>query len=123
MSSNQAAPVPVIVCGRRATEHAAGAPTITIDFAGIEDAADLFARIASALSLPDYFGHNWDALDECLRDLSGQHEAGLRVVALSAGGAWRDQHELLGLLTSLFIDVAAEWASEGKSLSLIFDLD
>lgn len=29
---------------------------------------DLFERYAEGLSFPDYFGRNWDALDECLRD-------------------------------------------------------
>ena len=30
----------------------------------------LFAQIAGGLQFPDYFGGNWDALDECLRNLS-----------------------------------------------------
>lgn len=38
--------------------------------AGLHDRAALFDALAQTLQLPDYFGRNWDALDECLRDLS-----------------------------------------------------
>ena len=31
---------------------------------------ELLRRLAEALRFPDYFGHNWDALSDCLRDLS-----------------------------------------------------
>lgn len=31
---------------------------------------ELLGFLAQRLSFPDYFGNNWDALDECLRDLS-----------------------------------------------------
>ena len=35
---------------------------------GIKQTKYLFIELQRALSLPDYFGHNFDALDECLRD-------------------------------------------------------
>lgn len=30
----------------------------------------LLAHLGASLRFPDYFGHNWDALEECLGDLS-----------------------------------------------------
>jgi RNAse (barnase) inhibitor barstar len=37
--------------------------------AGIKTKADLFHILKNAIPLPDYFGNNWDALEECLNDL------------------------------------------------------
>ena len=38
--------------------------------AGLTDRAQIFDAFRTSLPLPAYFGENWDALDECLRDLS-----------------------------------------------------
>lgn len=42
-----------------------------VDGWGHRSRADLLAALATALALPDWFGHNLDALDEALGDLSG----------------------------------------------------
>ncbi len=41
-----------------------------IDLAGCHDKDALLRRLAFALHLPATFGYNWDALADCLRDLS-----------------------------------------------------
>lgn len=38
-------------------------------FSGINNRDGLFDALSSGLRFPDYFGRNWDALSECIRDL------------------------------------------------------
>ncbi len=38
--------------------------------AGLRRKRELMAALAASLALPRYFGSNWDALSDCLRDLS-----------------------------------------------------
>ena len=38
--------------------------------AGVKRKRQLLATLSSSLKFPDYFGGNWDALEECLGDLS-----------------------------------------------------
>jgi hypothetical protein len=37
---------------------------------GIQNYSELFDVLGRILHFPDYFGRNWDALDECIRDFS-----------------------------------------------------
>jgi len=41
-----------------------------VSLAEVRDKATLLARIAAALNFPAWFGGNWDALEDCLTDLS-----------------------------------------------------
>lgn len=48
-----------------------GSPALVAEVpAGISSREDLLNEVYRRLQFPDYFGHNWDALWECIRDLS-----------------------------------------------------
>ena len=64
-----------------ATEFAAeGWRCFTLDAATWSDKAALLAAFQAAFALPAYFGHNWDALEECLNDLAWAPAAGYAIL-------------------------------------------
>ena len=50
----------------------------------------LFAEFAQALKFPDYFGHNWDAMEECLADLEWLPAKGYILLVTNAEGVLPD---------------------------------
>ncbi|MFE9254842.1 barstar family protein [Streptomyces sp. NPDC006879] len=65
-----------------AAARAAGWTTAVLDLAGVADKTAFMRRSSVALHLPDWFGHNWDALADCLRDPSWLPADGGRVLAV-----------------------------------------
>lgn len=64
---------------------------VTVSCGGIADKDALHARIAATLDFPDWYGHNLDALMDCLTDLD---EVTITLtewqeVDFSADGFWR----------------------------------
>ncbi|RLV09003.1 barnase inhibitor [Streptomyces griseocarneus] len=58
-----------------------------LPLAGVTDKAGFLDRCATALDFPHWFGHNWDALADCLMDLSWwRDEAKVRGYVLLADG-------------------------------------
>lgn len=81
------------------------------DLAGCAGKRDLLQRLAVALALPATFGHNWDALADCMRDLSWLpawgHVLAFDHVDALRHGAPEDFEILLGVL-----DDAATFATD-----------
>lgn len=48
--------------------------SVLFDGTELETKDQLMIKMKEALSFPDYFGMNWDSLDEVLRDLSWLYE-------------------------------------------------
>ena len=74
----------------------------------------LLTALGAALHFPDYYGANWDALEECLSDLSW-HDGPLSVLITHADSLPAD---LRATLEDIFTEVAQQWAEEGRSFAL-----
>ena len=85
--------------------HAAGIDVRRVEQADCRDQADLLARIATALAFPAWFGHNWDALADCLGDLGWLPEAPARLFTFEHLDAEREPGATL-------LDILAERAGD-----------
>jgi len=74
------------VADARALAPGAGLDVVPVSLAGVTDKAALLERFAVALAFPDWFGANWDALEDCLCDLSWRRGDG-HVLVLRGGEA------------------------------------
>jgi len=88
-----------------------------IGLAGATGKEALMARIAQALAFPQWFGGNWDALEDCLTDLSWSNAAGR--VLLFEGAAELAADEL-GILIDILGSAAAYWAQRGRPFFAVF---
>ncbi|MDV7401916.1 barstar family protein, partial [Arthrospira platensis SPKY1] len=86
-----------------------------IDLCGCEDKPTLLTRIASALQFPDWFGHNWDALSDCLTDLSWLPAPGYRIVLDASEALHAADPETLATALEILDEASAWWADEGIS--------
>ncbi|KZC18398.1 barnase inhibitor [Rhodanobacter sp. FW510-R12] len=72
------------------------------DLAGCHGKDELLRRLAASLQLPATFGHNWDALADCLRDLGWMPAWGYVLLFDHADqllqAAEADYNTLLGIL-------------------------
>jgi len=82
-----------------------------ISLAGVKSKAELLERIARTLQLPDWFGQNWDALEDSLSERAGH--------LLFSG--WQElAAEDLGMLLDA-LDSSTEFcAGKGKAFFAIF---
>lgn len=74
---------------------------------------DLFRSLASALQFPDYFGYNWDAFDECLREV----DSDVILLVHDAASLWRDAPSVATTLVEAWLAAAKECESD---LHLVF---
>jgi hypothetical protein len=83
----------------------------------VTDKVALLRRIAARLSFPAWFGENWDALEDCLTDLSWREAEGNILVV---EGFQFLPAEDLGVLIDVMISAAKFWAGRGKPFFAVF---
>jgi hypothetical protein len=73
--------------------------------------AGLFTECARALNFPDYFGHNWDALEECLIDLEWLPAKGYVLLVTDAGCVLPDDEEEYETFLEILRDAGEAWGT------------
>jgi len=88
-----------------------------IGLGGADGKAAVIERIAAALAFPKWFGGNWDALEDCLSDLSWMAADGY--VLLFEGAADLPLVER-GTLVDILASAAASWAERRRPFFAVF---
>ncbi len=73
--------------------------------------ANLFGEFARALKFPDYYGHNWDALEECLADLEWMPAKGYILLITDAAHVLPDDEEEYETFLEILRDAGEAWGS------------
>ena len=71
----------------------------------------LFNEFASAMQFPDYFGHNWDALEECLSDLEWLPGKGYVLLFTDAQDILPEDEDEFATFLEVMSDAGEAWAS------------
>lgn len=81
-----------------------------LDLDGVTDKPGFFAACARDLALPGYFGRNWDALWDCLRDDGLLPEQGRRLIVVDRWKAFAERRPAAwDTARDLFRDAADLW--------------
>ena len=97
-----------------------GFEVLTIAGDSIGSKEELLDAIAEGFGFPDWFGRNWDALEECLRDLDAVND-GYALVITDATALWAERPRVSGTLVEVWLDAAADGAERGVELRLVFE--
>ena len=98
----------------------------------MKSVSTLFDEVSAAFQLPYYFGENWDALDECLGDLSWLQGRSYLVIVTDADRVLADAPgefaTFVGLLSRLGDEwskvepVSRPWAPEAHPFHVVFNV-
>ena len=80
--------------------------------AGIRSKTVLLETLGAGLRFPDYYGVNWDAFEECIRDLSWLQEKNVTIRHTDLPLA--DDAAAVKTYLAILKDAVGKWASESS---------
>lgn len=90
---------------------------VRVDLAGATGKDELIGRVAAALEFPEWFGGNWDALEDCLSDLSWSAAGGWVLLFEGVDGLPADER---GILLDILASAASFWKERGRPFFAVF---
>ena len=97
----------------------AGYAFFHIDGKKIERKEQLLNAFATALRLPESFGHNWDALEECLRDLEAGSSDGYVIFFEHIDGLLAAHPDQFETLVEILRDAVAAWKEDDTPMIVL----
>lgn len=95
---------------------------IEIDAAHITSKEQLMSALAAGFSFPETFGHNWDALEECLRDLEWLAAPSYVLLLRNSAAIWQRAPAQSGMLVQSWLLAAEHWGGQRVPFHLVFAL-
>lgn len=100
--------------------RAAGFDVATISLSGITGKRELLDRFAAALAFPEWFGANWDALQDCLSDLSWRDGRGQLLVIDGFEALQAASRDDCGVLLDVLAESADHWLWQERPFFAVF---
>lgn len=99
----------------------AGFATHQVDLSSVRDKTALFRRLATALEFPGWFGHNWDALADCLSDLAWLPADGYVLLLEHCDGFQTSHADDFDTSLQVFAAAADAWRAEDIPFWVLVD--
>jgi RNAse (barnase) inhibitor barstar len=112
-------PGPVDMKHVQATAKRAGFAFFHVDGKNIERKEQLLNHVATALHFPGDFGHNWDALEECLTDLEWVDADGYILYYDHIDGLLEKHPDQFETLVEILRDAVGSWKEDGSAMIVL----
>ncbi len=97
----------------------AGFACFHIEGKNIQRKEQLLNHVATALHFPKSFGHNWDALEECLTDLEWVDADGYLLYYDHIDGLLDTHPDQFETLVEILRDAVASWKEDGSAMIVL----
>jgi RNAse (barnase) inhibitor barstar len=94
-----------------------------LDAATWQEEMDFHNDVARSLNFPDYYGHNLNALNDCLTDMEVPDYSGMITVLLHFNAFLQRQPESAGVILDIFARASWYYLVEGKKFLTLVQSD
>lgn len=102
--------------------EAAGCLVLRVDLGAASNKDEMLAAIARALRFPEWFGHNWDALTDCLLDMAWLPASGYVIILDHCDGIHGRAEADFVKLMQMFQEAASTWREDGVPFWCLVDM-
>ncbi|EXI78576.1 MAG: Barstar (barnase inhibitor) [Candidatus Accumulibacter appositus] len=106
----------------REAAEAAGFACFDADLGDSDQIQQVLARLGRQLGFPEWYGNNFDALKDCLSDISWREEAGYLLILSRAEALQLADAPAFRTLNQVFAAVIDEWRSQDVPMWVFYDL-